>query len=80
MVVLRRRAAALRGLTSTGNSVRAMEQISEDVVTEAYVAVFRDGHMIAAFEIAVPHTAKPSRDEISKRRGCAVSTRARIGR
>ncbi|MEI6225695.1 MAG: class I SAM-dependent methyltransferase [Deltaproteobacteria bacterium] len=28
--------AALRGLTSTGNAVRAMEQIEERVVTEAY--------------------------------------------
>jgi SAM-dependent methyltransferase len=37
-------AAALRGLTSTGNAVRAMEHVSEDVVTEAYakaIAAFR---------------------------------------
>jgi SAM-dependent methyltransferase len=37
-------AAALRGLTSTGNAVRAMEQIDERVVTEAYaeaIAPFR---------------------------------------
>jgi SAM-dependent methyltransferase len=36
--------AALRGLTSTGNAVRAMEQIGESVVTEAYekaIAPFR---------------------------------------
>jgi SAM-dependent methyltransferase len=30
-------AAALRGLTSTGNAVRAMERVGEDVVSEAYV-------------------------------------------
>jgi DNA-directed RNA polymerase specialized sigma24 family protein len=37
-------AAALRGLTSTGNAVRAMEHVSEDVVAEAYlkaIAAFR---------------------------------------
>jgi len=37
-------AAALRGLTSTGNAVRAMEHVSEEVVTEAYakaIAAFR---------------------------------------
>ena len=36
--------AAMRGLTSTGNSVRAMEQIDEQVVTDAYaraIAPFR---------------------------------------
>ncbi len=36
--------AALRGLTSTGNAVRAMEQIDENVVTQAYakaIAPFR---------------------------------------
>ena len=36
--------AALCGLTSTGNSVRAMEQLGESVVTEAYakaIAPFR---------------------------------------
>lgn len=46
-------AAALRGLTSTGNAVRAMEQISEDRVTEAYanaIAAFRqpDGSVRAS--------------------------------
>jgi SAM-dependent methyltransferase len=30
-------AAALRGLSSTGNAIRAMEHVSEDAVTEAYV-------------------------------------------
>lgn len=38
------RTAAMRGLMSTGNAVRAMEQIDEDVVTEAYakaIAPFR---------------------------------------
>jgi SAM-dependent methyltransferase len=37
-------AAALRGLTSTGNAVRAMERVGEDVVIEAYtkaIAAFR---------------------------------------
>ena len=37
-------AAALRGLTSTGNAVRAMEHVSEEVVTEVYakaIAAFR---------------------------------------
>jgi len=36
--------AALRGLTSTGNAVRAMEQLGEEVVTRAYekaIAPFR---------------------------------------
>jgi SAM-dependent methyltransferase len=38
------RDAAMRGLTSTGNAVRAMEQLDEDVVIDAYakaIAPFR---------------------------------------
>ena len=46
-------AAALRGLTSTGNAIRAMEHVGEDVVTEAYasaIAAFRqpDGSVRAS--------------------------------
>jgi hypothetical protein len=46
-------AAALRGLTSTGNAVRAMEHVSEAAVTEAYakaIAAFRqpDGSVRAS--------------------------------
>jgi SAM-dependent methyltransferase len=46
-------AAALRGLTSTGNAVRAMEHVGEDAVTEAYakaIAAFRqpDGSVRAS--------------------------------
>jgi len=46
-------AAALRGLSSTGNAVRAMEHVSEDAVTEAYrtaIAAFRqsDGSIRAS--------------------------------
>ncbi len=46
-------AAALRGLTSTGNAVRAIQQVGEDVVTEAYanaIAAFRqpDGSVRAS--------------------------------
>lgn len=55
-------AAALRGLTSTGNSIRAMQQVGEDVVTEAYVkalAPFRrpDGsiHASAWFRCLLAH-------------------------
>ncbi len=46
-------AAALRGLSSTGNAIRAMEQVSEDAVTMAYanaIAAFRqpDGSIRAS--------------------------------